>query len=127
MADILRVRTERFSPYCHYVFSILIPDKSIRVHLVEISPSMRVSRKVSIRNDDRTNVQVHWLDTIKELLPTSSEYTMLVSHEFFDALPIRVLQVIQLFPIFQMRFVLIYLENRYSLARGFGSHKYRRK
>ena len=44
MADILRVRTERFSLYCHYVFSILIPNKSIRVHLVEISPRICLGR-----------------------------------------------------------------------------------
>jgi hypothetical protein len=39
---------------------------------------------------------------------------MLVAHEFFDALklPIRVLQVIQVFLIIQTRFVLIYPENR---------------
>ena len=50
----------------------LIPDKSIRVHLVEISPTMRASRKEkkkNIRNGDRTNVQVHWHDTIKKFLP----------------------------------------------------------
>ena len=39
MADILKVRTEQFSPCCHQVFSKLIPDKSIRMHLVEISVS----------------------------------------------------------------------------------------
>ena len=55
MADILKVRTERFSPYCHQVFSKLIPDKSIHMHLVEISPTMRVSREANIRNGDRTN------------------------------------------------------------------------
>ena len=43
MADILKVRTERFSPHCHQVFSKLIPDERIRVQLVEISPTMRAS------------------------------------------------------------------------------------
>ena len=129
MTVILKVRPERYSPYCHQVFSKLIPDKTIHMHLVEISPTMRATQKANIRNGDRTNVQVNQHYTIKELLTSSSEYTMLVAHKFLDALPIRVLQVIQLFPIFQMRFVLIYLENRQSLARGFasGSHKYRRK
>ena len=37
---------------------------------------------------------------------------MLVAHEFFDALPIRILQVIQVFRIYQMGFVLTYLEDR---------------
>ena len=30
---------------------------------------MRASRKANIRNGDRTNVQVHWHDTIKKFLP----------------------------------------------------------
>ena len=51
---------------------------------------------------------------------------MLVAYEFFDALPIRILQVIQVFPIFQMTLVLINIETRDSLVRGFGGHKYRR-
>ena len=61
MADILKVRTERFS-----IHKTTIPDKSIRVHLVEISPTMRATQKANIRNGDRTNVhwQVHWHDTI---------------------------------------------------------------
>ena len=52
---------------------------------------MRATQKANIRNGDRTNVhwQVHWHDTIKELLPSSAEYTMLVATKFFNALPIR--------------------------------------
>ena len=61
---------------------------------------MRATQQANIKNGDRTNVQVHWHNTIKELLPSSTEYTMLVAHEFFDALPIRVLQVIQALPIY---------------------------
>ena len=55
---------------------------------------MHATQKVNIRNGDRTNLQVHWHNIIKELLPSSSEPTMLVAHKFFNALPIRVLQVI---------------------------------
>lgn len=55
---------------------------------------------------------------------------MLVAHEFFNGSPIILILevlVIQVFPIFQTRFVLIYIidyiDNRYKLARTFGSHK----
>ncbi|KIM40573.1 hypothetical protein M413DRAFT_164154 [Hebeloma cylindrosporum] len=80
MADILRV------------FSRLIPDKTkpISVHLVETSPTMRATQKANIISG--TNVQVHWHTSIGEILPRSTEYTMLVAHEFFDALPIHILQ-----------------------------------
>ena len=67
MANILKVRTERFPPLLSLGILELIPDKSIRVLLVEISPTMPVSREANIRNGDRTNVQVHWHDTIKKL------------------------------------------------------------
>ena len=67
VANILKVRTERFPPLLSSGILELIPDKSIRVHLVEISPTMPVSREANIRNGDRTNVQVHWHDTIKKL------------------------------------------------------------
>jgi NADH dehydrogenase [ubiquinone] 1 alpha subcomplex assembly factor 7 len=62
---------------------------------------MRAMQQANITNGDRTNVEVHWHNTIKEIPPSSTEYTMLVAHEFFDALSIRVLQVIQSFPSFK--------------------------
>ena len=83
------------------VFSKLIPDKSIGVHLVETSSTMRAAQQANITNGDRTNVQVHWHTSIAEIPPSSTEYTMLVAHEFFDALPIHILQVIQVFLIFK--------------------------
>ena len=55
---------------------------------------MRATQQVNITKADRTNIQVHWHTSIGEILPSSTEYTMLVAHEFFDALPIHVLQVI---------------------------------
>ena len=85
---------------------MLQPDKAIRVLLVEINPTMHASQKANIRNVNRTNLQVHCI------LPCSSEYTMLVAHEFFNAIPIRVLLVIQVFRIYEMKFVLIYRENQ---------------
>ena len=40
---------------------------------------MRVTQKANIRNGDRTNVQVHWLNTIKELLLSSPSTRFLFS------------------------------------------------
>lgn len=39
------------------------------------------------------NIEIHWHNSINEIPSSPSEYTMLVAHEFFDALPIHILQV----------------------------------
>ncbi|KAJ3504155.1 hypothetical protein NLJ89_g8088 [Agrocybe chaxingu] len=80
MDDMLRVIAE------------LNPTKQeINVHLVETSPAMRALQDAKLTCDSRPNVLLHWHDSISEI-PTTSEYTMLVAHEFFDALPIHVIQ-----------------------------------
>ena len=43
----------------------------------------------------RFNIEIHWHNSINEIISSPSEYTMLVAHEFFDALPINILQVRQ--------------------------------
>ena len=42
---------------------------------------------------ERFNIEIHWHNSINEISFSPSEYTMLVAHEFFDALPIHILQV----------------------------------
>ncbi|KAH9481716.1 Protein arginine methyltransferase NDUFAF7, mitochondrial [Psilocybe cubensis] len=78
MGDILRV-VRKFEPH-----------KQINVHLVETSPTMRALQKNHL--SDTPGVHIHWHNSINELVPSASEYTMLVAHEFFDALPVHVLQ-----------------------------------
>lgn len=51
---------------------------------------MRANQKERLTFDD---VKVNWHNSINEISPSSEEYTMLVAHEFFDALPIHMVQV----------------------------------
>jgi NADH dehydrogenase [ubiquinone] 1 alpha subcomplex assembly factor 7 len=67
-----------------------LPGKKINVHLVETSPAMRALQQAKL---ERSNIEIHWHNSINEITFSPSEYTMLVAHEFFDALPIHILQV----------------------------------
>ncbi|KAF5326818.1 hypothetical protein D9619_004457 [Psilocybe cf. subviscida] len=77
MADILRV-VQHF-----------LPGKDINVHLVETSEAMRETQRESLAN---SNATLHWHSAIKEIPNSASEYTMLIAHEFFDALPVHIFQ-----------------------------------
>jgi NADH dehydrogenase [ubiquinone] 1 alpha subcomplex assembly factor 7 len=63
------------------------------VHLVETSEAMRATQKEHLTHRNRPNVSLHWHNSIKEIPRSATEYTMLVAHEFFDALPIHIIQV----------------------------------
>ncbi|KAG7451355.1 DUF185-domain-containing protein [Guyanagaster necrorhizus] len=81
MADILRV-VQQFAK-----------TTLKRVHLVETSPSMR-----ALQNDNllpflkKGSWDLTWNESIDEIEPSSGVYTMLVAHEFFDALPVSMLE-----------------------------------
>ncbi|PPQ69180.1 hypothetical protein CVT24_000028 [Panaeolus cyanescens] len=81
MDDILRV-----------VLQLANFGQKINVHLVETSPSMRALQDAKLQKSERKKVQFHWHNSISEIPTETNEYTMLVAHEFFDALPIHVLQ-----------------------------------
>ncbi|KAF9048562.1 S-adenosyl-L-methionine-dependent methyltransferase [Panaeolus papilionaceus] len=81
MDDILRV-----------ILQLAKPGQQINVHLVETSPSMRVLQEAKLKTPERGNVHLHWHNSISEIPTDTNEYTMLIAHEFFDALPIHVLQ-----------------------------------
>ena len=87
---------------------------------------MHAMQQENIKNA-HPNVEIYWHRVFEDIRPSMNRYTMFVAHQFFDSLPVHVLQVIQVLRIFWTRFVLIYLENWYSLARGVGGHKYREK
>ncbi|KAF8802501.1 DUF185-domain-containing protein [Phlegmacium glaucopus] len=84
MDDILRV-----------VSKIVPSGKTIDVHLVETSPAMRALQQAKLSSDEQFNIKIHWHNSINEVTFSPSEYTMLVAHEFFDALPIHILQKMQ--------------------------------
>ena len=63
------------------------------IHLVETSPAMRTLQEEKLYPQaDKTGYQLHWHDSIGTI-PPSDAFSMLVAHEFFDALPVHVLQV----------------------------------
>lgn len=82
MADILRTVTK---------FGL---SKSIAgVHLVETSEALRSIQATKLRGASQVSPpKLHWYNHLDEIPRNPSEYTMLVAHEFFDALPIHVLQ-----------------------------------
>ncbi|KIK55182.1 hypothetical protein GYMLUDRAFT_248977 [Collybiopsis luxurians FD-317 M1] len=60
---------------------------SIQVELVETSLALR---KIQSEKLDGFPATVEWRDSIDHVPPSTDSFTMLVAHEFFDALPIHV-------------------------------------
>lgn len=78
------------------VFSQLEATKGFltKVQLVETSQAMRAAQKERIQpRVDAMGFTLDWYDSIYDVPDLEEEYTMLVAHEFFDALPIHILQV----------------------------------
>ena len=70
------------------------------IHLVENSPVMRALQKEKLQPSvERAGCRLHWHDSINDITP-SNQFSLLVAHEFFDALPVHVLQVCYLAPNF---------------------------
>lgn len=94
MDDMLRV-LQKFLP----------SDGLTSVHLVETSEALRAtqSKKLGCFQDSTGGrnsatlpdgkVRVEWHDSLSEIERSEDVYTMLVAHEFFDALPVHVVQV----------------------------------
>ncbi|KAK1231644.1 hypothetical protein PQX77_005242 [Marasmius sp. AFHP31] len=79
MADVLRVISQLTRPL----------ETEIEVHLVETSSSMRAMQEAKLGEQ---GWDIHWHDSLDSISPSSEAYTMLVAHEFFDALPFHVLK-----------------------------------
>ncbi|KAH8100954.1 DUF185-domain-containing protein [Cristinia sonorae] len=63
------------------------------VHLVETSASMRATQERLLGALARGNGwQIHWHDSLEEVSRDVAKFTMVVAHEFFDALPFHLLQ-----------------------------------
>ncbi|GAA5839478.1 hypothetical protein JCM11251_002736 [Rhodosporidiobolus azoricus] len=66
------------------------------IHLVETSPLLRSVQKSAITQVGHVDTPTHWYGDVKEVPQAKSgpegEMTMLVAHEFFDALPIHVFE-----------------------------------
>ncbi|KAF4571221.1 hypothetical protein EYR36_008550 [Pleurotus pulmonarius] len=87
MADILRVISKIPSAKA-------IQRKSVQ--LVETSPAMRRAQENTLQNfTDARDWELRWHNSIEEISPETDEYTILVAHEFFDALPIHIVEKTQ--------------------------------
>lgn len=62
----------------------------IQVHLVETSLALRGIQSERLSG---APAQLQWYDSIDHIMPSNNSFTMLVAHEFFDALPVHVLRV----------------------------------
>ncbi|PFH53138.1 hypothetical protein AMATHDRAFT_138506, partial [Amanita thiersii Skay4041] len=86
MHDILRVISQLASSHS--------PLKHL--HLIESSQAMRSHQRDKLHSTvQKLGCKLTWHNTLEELSPSPGVFTMLVAHEFFDALPIHVLQKTQ--------------------------------
>ncbi|KAL0567551.1 hypothetical protein V5O48_014437 [Marasmius crinis-equi] len=79
MADMLRVISQLTKAL----------KAEVQVHLVETSPSMRMMQEKKLGEQ---GWDIQWHDSLDSISPSSDAYTMLIAHEFFDALPFHVLK-----------------------------------
>jgi NADH dehydrogenase [ubiquinone] 1 alpha subcomplex assembly factor 7 len=64
------------------------------VHLVETSPTLRALQDTRLSSSaQKHGCTLEWHDSIDQISPTSDAYTMVVAHEFFDALPFHTIEV----------------------------------
>jgi NADH dehydrogenase [ubiquinone] 1 alpha subcomplex assembly factor 7 len=65
------------------------------INLVETSPTMRLVQEKRLSQPGRTLL---WHNVIQDVKHSPDEYTMLLAHEFFDAMPVHLLKVRQRSP-----------------------------
>jgi len=63
------------------------------IHMVENSRVMRAMQKTAMQHlHAAQHIKLEWHDDLEEIEPDPNAYTMLVAHEFFDALPVHMLE-----------------------------------
>jgi NADH dehydrogenase [ubiquinone] 1 alpha subcomplex assembly factor 7 len=100
MDDILRVRYSFYnivySPIRSQTLSQLPHSRSSvkHVHLVESSLALRAVQEKKLEAwRGKSGLELHWHDSIDDVPTADGVYTMLVAHEFFDALPFHLIEV----------------------------------
>ncbi|KAJ7301622.1 S-adenosyl-L-methionine-dependent methyltransferase [Mycena albidolilacea] len=84
MHDILRVASQ---------FTGMAGGQLKEVHLVETSPTLRALQEKRLApSAEKYGCTLEWHDSLDEIAPSEEEYTMLVAHEFFDALPFHTIE-----------------------------------
>ncbi|KAF8212501.1 S-adenosyl-L-methionine-dependent methyltransferase [Mycena galopus ATCC 62051] len=68
-------------------------DRLKSVHLVETSPTLRALQETRLSpSAEKYGCTLQWHDSIDDIPSEEEAYTMLVAHEFFDALPFHVIE-----------------------------------
>ena len=81
-------RSQTLSQFPHFRTSVK------HVHLVESSPALRAVQEKKLRAwGGKRGLEILWHDAIEDIPTTDGVYTMLVAHEFFDALPFHLIEV----------------------------------
>ncbi|KAK4055553.1 hypothetical protein OIV83_000099 [Microbotryomycetes sp. JL201] len=62
------------------------------IHLVENSGALRAEQKSQLSAHGFGDTMTNWWGTASEVPPTEDEFTLVVAHEFFDALPIHIFE-----------------------------------
>ena len=63
------------------------------VHLVESSPHLREVQKQKLEEAGFGAVDTQWWGNVSEVPKSEDEFTVVVAHEFFDAMPIHIFEV----------------------------------
>ena len=62
------------------------------IHLVESSPHLREVQKAKLDEFGFGAIRTEWWGSVGEVPPSEDEFTVVVAHEFFDAMPIHVFE-----------------------------------
>ncbi|KAL8277861.1 hypothetical protein RQP46_009680 [Phenoliferia psychrophenolica] len=62
------------------------------IHLIETSDAMRAEQKGKLERAGFAAIETHWWGSVDEVPKSEDEFTVIVAHEFFDALPIHVFE-----------------------------------
>ena len=64
------------------------------IHLVETSHPLRSVQEQALKPfAENYGWKIQWHDNLDSIAPTDKQYTMVLAHEFFDALPFHLIEV----------------------------------
>jgi NADH dehydrogenase [ubiquinone] 1 alpha subcomplex assembly factor 7 len=64
------------------------------IHLVETSRPLRLTQEQELKPFvEKFGWKIQWHDNLDAIMPADKQYTMVLAHEFFDALPFHLIEV----------------------------------
>jgi len=67
-------------------------DVDFSIYLIENSPFMRQLQDQKLCSFDGLKGKTYWFDRIDQVGKVDDQWTMVIAHEFFDALPVHIFQ-----------------------------------